>query len=135
MQVIALDGVATGGQAGPSSRIENSLGSPSGISGAELADRAVLQAEKFGSRFAVPAEAAAIAQESGCYRVHLADGTSLTSTSVVIATGARYRRLDVPPLDYFEKTSVYYAASQAEALMCRHDPVAGIGGGHAAAAG
>jgi thioredoxin reductase (NADPH) len=132
MQVTALDGVATGGQAGTSSRIENYLGFPSGISGAELADRAVLQAEKFGARFAVPAEAAAIAQDSGYYRVHLADGTSLTSTSVVIATGARYRRLDVPRLDYFEKMSVYYAASQAEALMCRGDPVAIIGGGNSA---
>jgi thioredoxin reductase (NADPH) len=132
MQVIALDGVATGGQAGTSSRIENYLGFPSGVSGAELADRAVLQAEKFGARFAVPAEVTAIAQESGCYRVNLADGTSLTSTSVVIATGARYRRLDVPRLDHFEKVSVYYAASQAEALMCRGDPVAIVGGGNSA---
>ena len=132
MQVTALDGVATGGQAGTSSRIENYLGFPSGISGAELADRAVLQAEKFGARFAVPAEAAAIAQESGCYRVDLADGTSLTSTSVVIATGARYRRLDVPRLEHFEKVSVYYAAAQAEALMCRGDPVAIVGGGNSA---
>ena len=132
IRVTALDGVATGGQAGTSSRIENYLGFPSGISGAELADRAVLQAEKFGARFAVPAEATAIAQDSGYYRVHLADGTSLTSTSVVIATGARYRRLDVPRLDYFEKMSVYYAASQAEALMCHGDPVAIIGGGNSA---
>jgi thioredoxin reductase (NADPH) len=132
MQVTALDGVATGGQAGTSSRIENYLGFPSGISGADLADRAVLQAEKFGARFAVPAEVTAIAQESGYYHVYLADGTSLTSMSVVIATGARYRRLDVPRLDYFEKMSVYYAASQAEALMCRGDPVAVVGGGNSA---
>ena len=132
MQVTALDGVATGGQAGTSSRIENYLGFPSGISGAELADRAVLQAEKFGARFAVPAEATAIAQDSGYYRVELTDGTSLTSTSVVIATGARYRRLDVPRLDHFEKTCVYYAASQAEALMCDGDPVAIVGGGNSA---
>jgi thioredoxin reductase (NADPH) len=132
MQVTALDGVATGGQAGTSSRIENYLGFPSGISGAELAERAVLQAEKFGARFAVPAEATAIAQDSGYYRVQLADGTSLASTSVIIATGARYRRLDVPRLDYFEKMSVYYAASQAEALMCHGDPVAIVGGGNSA---
>jgi thioredoxin reductase (NADPH) len=132
MQVTVLDGVATGGQAGTSSRIENYLGFPSGISGAELAERAVLQAEKFGARFAVPAEATAIAQDSGYYRVQLADGTSLTSTSVVIATGARYRRLDVPRVDHFEKMSVYYAASQAEALMCHSDPVAIVGGGNSA---
>jgi thioredoxin reductase (NADPH) len=132
MRVIALDGVATGGQAGTSSRIENYLGFPSGISGAELTDRAVLQAEKFGARFAVPAEATSIAEDGGYYRVQLADGTSLTSTLVLIATGARYRRLDVPRLDYFEKMSVYYAASQAEALMCHGDPVAIIGGGNSA---
>ena len=132
MRVTALDGVATGGQAGTSSRIENYLGFPSGISGAELADRAVLQAEKFGARFVVPAEATAIDQDGGNYRIHLADGTPLTSTSVVIATGARYRRLDVPRLDYFEKMSVYYAASQAEALMCHGDPVAIVGGGNSA---
>jgi thioredoxin reductase (NADPH) len=132
MRVIALDGVATGGQAGTSSRIENYLGFPSGISGAELTDRAVLQAEKFGAQFAVPAEATSIAEDGGYYRVQLADGTSLTSTLVLIATGARYRRLDVPRLDYFEKMSVYYAASQAEALMCHGDPVAIIGGGNSA---
>jgi thioredoxin reductase (NADPH) len=92
----------------------------------------VLQAEKFGARFAVPAEATSIEQDGGDYRIHLADGTSLTSASVVIATGARYRRLDVPRLDYFEKMSVYYAASQAEALMCHGDPVAIVGGGNSA---
>jgi len=132
MRVTALDGVATGGQAETSSRIENYLGFPSGISGAELADRAVLQAEKFGARFAVPAEATSIEQDGGNYRIRLADGTSLTSTLVVIATGARYRRLDVPRLDYFESMSVYYAASQAEALMCHGDPVAIVGSGNSA---
>jgi thioredoxin reductase (NADPH) len=132
MQVIALDGVATGGQAGLSSRIENYLGFPSGISGAELAERAMLQAQKFGARFAVPAEATAIEQDDGRYRVHLADETSLTSASVVIATGARYRRLDVPRIDYFEKMSIYYAASQAEALLCAGDPVVIVGGGNSA---
>jgi thioredoxin reductase (NADPH) len=132
MQVIALDGVATGGQAGLSSRIENYLGFPSGISGAELADRAMLQAQKFGARFAVPAEATAIEQDDGRYRVQLADGTSLTAASVVIASGARYRRLDVQRIDHFEMMSIYYAASQAEALLCAGDPVAIVGGGNSA---
>ena len=132
MRVIALDGVAAGGQAGLSSRIENYLGFPSGISGAELADRAMFQAQKFGACFAVPAEATAIEPDGDHYRVHLADGTSLTSASVVIATGAQYRRLVVPRSDYFEKTSIYYAASQAEALQCAGDPVAVVGGGNSA---
>jgi thioredoxin reductase (NADPH) len=132
MRVTVLDGVATGGQAGTSSRIENYLGFPSGISGAELADRAVLQAQKFGASFAVPAQATAVAAEDGHYCLHLGDGTSLTGKSMVIASGARYRRLDIPRMDYFEQVSVYYAASQAEALVCRGDPVVVVGGGNSA---
>jgi thioredoxin reductase (NADPH) len=129
---VVLDGTATGGQAGTSSRIENYLGFPSGISGAELAERALIQARKFGARFAVPAEATAIARDGIRYHVRLADESAITATSVVIATGARYRRLAVPRADYFEQMSIYYAASEAEALMCRDDPVAIIGGGNSA---
>jgi thioredoxin reductase (NADPH) len=132
MRVIVLDATASGGQAGTSSRIENYLGFPSGISGAELAERALLQAQKFGARFAVPAEATSIEQDDDHYRVRLGDGTSLTSALVVLATGVRYRRLDVPRADYFEKISIYYAASQAEAQACSGDPVAIIGGGNSA---
>jgi thioredoxin reductase (NADPH) len=132
MRVIVLDATAAGGQAGTSSCIENYLGFPSGISGAELAERAVLQARKFGARFAVPAEATAIQPDGGRYRVRLADRTSLTSPLVVLATGARYRRLDLPRADFFEKMSIYYAATQAEALMCAGDPVAIVGGGNSA---
>ena len=132
MRVIVLDTTAAGGQAGTSSQIENYLGFPSGISGAELAERALLQAQKFGARFAIPAEATSIEQDDGHYRVRLGDGTSLTSALVVLATGVRYRRLDVPRADYFEKMSIYYAASQAEALVCAGDPVAIVGGGNSA---
>jgi thioredoxin reductase (NADPH) len=132
MQTVVLDSTATGGQAGTSSRIENYLGFPSGISGAELADRAVLQARKFGARFAVPAEARSIARDDGQYTIGLDSGTSITAASVVIATGARYRRLVVPRMEYFEQMSVYYAASQAEAMLCRGDPVAIVGGGNSA---
>ena len=132
LETVIIDGVATGGQAGTSSRIENYLGFPSGISGGELAERAVIQARKFGARFAVPAEATAIEQRDGRFTIELADGTSVTASAVVVATGARYRRLDVPRLAHFEKTSVYYAASQAEAQFCRNDPVAVVGGGNSA---
>ena len=132
LRTMVLDGTATGGQAGTSARIENYLGFPSGISGAELAERAMLQARKFGAEFVVPAEAASIEKDGGQYLVRLADGSPVTATSVVIATGARYRRLDVPQLDHFEKMSVYYAASQAEALLCAGDPVAVVGGGNSA---
>jgi thioredoxin reductase len=98
----------------------------------ELADRAVIQARKFGARFAVPAEARSIRPDDGQYTVGLDDGISVTAASVVIATGARYRRLDVPRMEYFEQMSVYYAASQAEALLCRGDLVAIVGGGNSA---
>jgi thioredoxin reductase (NADPH) len=86
MRVTVLDREATGGQAGTSSRIENYLGFPAGISGADLADRAMLQAQKFGTRFAVPAQAIAIAAEDACYRVDLGDGSALAGRSVVIAS-------------------------------------------------
>jgi thioredoxin reductase (NADPH) len=132
LRVTVLDREAAGGQAGTSSRIENYLGFPAGISGAELADRAMLQAQKFGARFAVPAQATAIAAEDGCYRVRLGDGTALTGRWVVIASGARYRRLEIPRLEYFEQMSVYYAASQAEALVCAGDPIVIVGGGNSA---
>ncbi|GAA2759810.1 FAD-dependent oxidoreductase [Actinopolymorpha rutila] len=132
MAVITLDSVATGGQAGTSSRIENYLGFPSGISGAELAERAVLQAEKFGARMHIPATAAALKQDAGHYVVDVEDGRPVLGRSVLIATGARYRRLPVPRLEEFEPTSIYYAATQQEALWCGRVPVAVVGGGNSA---
>ena len=93
LRTMVLECTATGGQAGTSSRIENYLGFPSGVSGAELAERAMLQARKFGAEFVVPAEAASIEEDGGQYLVRLTDGSPVTATSVVIATGARYRRL------------------------------------------
>jgi thioredoxin reductase (NADPH) len=100
--------VATGGQAGTSSRIENYLGFPTGISGAELAERAVVQADRFGARISVPTEATAISRRDGLYAVRLDDGSE------------------------FEDTSVYYAATQAEVRLCAHDPVVIVGGGNSA---
>ncbi|MBV8949503.1 MAG: FAD-dependent oxidoreductase [Actinobacteria bacterium] len=129
---IVLDSVATGGQAGTSSRIENYLGFPAGISGGDLADRAVVQAEKFGARFALPGEATKLAPRDGGYAVHLDDGATLHGRTVVIATGARYRKLPVARLDEFEDTSVFYAATAMEAHVCRRMPVAVVGGGNSA---
>jgi thioredoxin reductase (NADPH) len=129
---VAVDGVATGGQAATSSKIENYLGFPSGISGAELAERAVIQAEKFGARIIIPAYATGLEQRDGHYAVTFDDGTALAARTLVIATGARYRRLDVPRLEEFEGTSVYYAATLTEAQMCGGDPVAIVGGGNSA---
>ncbi|MCW3066736.1 MAG: Thioredoxin-disulfide reductase [Solirubrobacterales bacterium] len=128
----AVDAVATGGQAATSSRIENYLGFPAGISGAELADRAAIQARKFGARITVPAAATALRREDGHYVVPLDDGTAVAAETVVIATGARYCKLPVPRLEEFEGTSVFYAATLMEAQMCVGDPIAVVGGGNSA---
>ena len=132
LSTVIVDGVAAGGQAATSARIENYLGFPAGISGSELAERAVIQAEKFGAKLTVSAEASALEVKDGEYVVGLDDGTELSARTVVIATGARYRKLDVPRLDEFEATSIYYAATQMEAQMCVGDPVVVVGGGNSA---
>ena len=130
--VSALDALAPGGQAGTSSRIENYLGFPSGISGSELAERSVIQADKFGVRVAVPAEAVTLRATDGHYVVGIREGVEVASRAVVIATGAHYRRLDVPDVERYEATSVYYAATLHEARACMADPVAVVGGGNSA---
>ncbi|HMJ35864.1 MAG TPA: FAD-dependent oxidoreductase [Baekduia sp.] len=132
LDTAALDAVATGGQAGTSSRIENYLGFPSGISGGELAERATIQARKFGARISVPAEAVALEREDGHYRVRLADGHTLQTRALVIASGARYRKLPVPRLEEFEGNGVYYAATTMEAQLCAGQAVAVVGGGNSA---
>jgi thioredoxin reductase (NADPH) len=132
LDVQGVEGVATGGQAGTSARIENYLGFPAGVSGSELAQRAGVQALKFGARLAVPAAAVRMASEPGRHEIELSNGETTTGRSVVIATGAQYRRLDVPRLDEFEMGGVYYAATQAEAQLCAGDPVLIVGGGNSA---
>jgi thioredoxin reductase (NADPH) len=128
----AIDAVAFGGQAATSSRIENYLGFPTGISGGDLAARAALQARRFGARLVVPAEAAGLTQEDGHYAVRLLDGEIVNGRTLIVATGARYRRLDVPELERYEGISVYYAATHVEAQMCASDPVVIVGGGNSA---
>ena len=110
----AMERIATGGQAGTSSRIENYLGFPGGISGADLAERAVLQAGKFGARIFVSAEITRLESGSGLHRVTLADGGSVVARAVVLAMGAKYRRLAVPGIESFEGKGVYYAATFQE---------------------
>jgi thioredoxin reductase (NADPH) len=132
LDVQCVEAVASGGQAGTSARIENYLGFPAGISGSELAQRAGVQALKFGSRLAVPAAAVALTSTPGRHEITLSNGDVATGRTVVIATGAQYRRLDVPRLDEFEGGGVYYAATQAEAQLCSGDPVVIVGGGNSA---
>ncbi|WP_329459983.1 FAD-dependent oxidoreductase [Streptomyces sp. NBC_01497] len=132
LSTVTVDAVATGGQAGTSSRIENYLGFPSGISGGELIERAVLQAHKFGARLMVPAEVSGLTPQDDEYIVAFADGSRARAGAVVLASGVWYRRLEVPGIDRFEGTSVYYAATVHEASLCRADPVAVVGGGNSA---
>ena len=132
LRTIAVDDTAIGGQAGTSSRIENYLGFPTGISGGELAFRAEVQAIKFGARITVPRRATRLLDESRLFVVQLDDTTELRGRSVVIATGARYRRLGLPRQEEFEGAGIYYAATELEARFCRNDDVIVVGGGNSA---
>jgi thioredoxin reductase (NADPH) len=127
-----IDKVAFGGQASTSARIENYLGFPTGISGSELAQRAILQAGRFGARMVVPAMAAALHADNGHYTIELADGTEVNGRTIIVATGAQYRKLRLPDLERYEGLGVYYAATQAEAQLCAGDPVLIVGGGNSA---
>jgi thioredoxin reductase (NADPH) len=127
-----IEAIATGGQAGTSARIENYLGFPAGVSGSELTQRAGLQAIKFGVRLTAPAKAVALRSSPGRHEIELSTGEVATGRAVIIATGAQYRRLNVPRIEEFEMGGVYYAATQAEALLCAGDSVAIVGGGNSA---
>ena len=126
------EGTALGGQAGTSSRIENYLGFPAGLSGEELAARAALQAEKFGVRIKLAAKAASLSLAGGVHRVTFDDGEAIEARSVILATGARYNRPALDRLAEFEGVGVYYAATQTEAQACADGPVAVVGGGNSA---
>jgi thioredoxin reductase (NADPH) len=126
------ESTALGGQAGTSSRIENYLGFPAGLSGEELAARAALQARKFGVRIKLAARATSLRSDADRHHVHFDNGEVVTAKSVIIATGARYKRLALDRLTDFEGVGVYYAATQAEAQACADQPVLIIGGGNSA---
>ena len=132
LNTVTLESMAAGGQASTSSRIENYLGFPAGVSGSELAERAVIQAGKFGARVLVSAEVTGFESEGGSHVLHLADGGVVRGRAVVLATGARYRKLTVPGIEALEGTSVYYAATNQEAQMCATNPVGIVGGGNSA---
>ena len=134
LSVVVLDCRSFGGQAGASARIENYLGFPTGISGMALMARAYNQAQKFGAEMAIPDEATSLIADGavGPFILELQIGEQVKARSVVLATGARYRRLDVEDLDAFEATSVHYWASQLEAKLCANQEVALVGAGNSA---
>ena len=129
---LLLERLAVGGQAGSSSRIENYLGFPTGISGTDLTMRALVQAEKFGAHMTSPCTVTSLREQGGHLVVHLSDGSDVAARAVVVASGARYRRLDVERLEEFEGRGVYYAATDIEARLCRESPVVVVGGGNSA---
>ncbi|MFV8751814.1 FAD-dependent oxidoreductase [Nannocystaceae bacterium ST9] len=132
LHVVVVEGDAPGGQAGTSSKIENYLGFPTGISGQALAARALTQAEKFGARMLVPRRAIGLTCLCQPYQIALDDGTTLRARSIVIASGARYRKLDVSGFARFEGRGIYYGATSIEARMCGGDEVVVVGGGNSA---
>ena len=132
LETLLLDADFIGGQAGTSSRIENYVGFPSGISGGELVERAALQAQRLGARISCPSTVTGIESADEGYRLTLEDGSALTARSVVLSVGVQYRRLALPRLREFERSGVYYAATDLEARVCGAEAVTVVGGGNSA---
>lgn len=133
LDTVVVEDTAIGGQAGTSSRIENYLGFPTGVSGADLAYLGELQAIKFGARLTMPRRATALdRRDDGTFRIALDDGSALTARSVVVSTGASYRKLPLERLEDFEGAGIYYAATDLQARFCRDTEVVIVGGGNSA---
>ncbi|HXU34941.1 MAG TPA: FAD-dependent oxidoreductase [Blastocatellia bacterium] len=132
LDVLVLESNAPGGQAGSSSKIENYLGFPLGISGQELADRAYTQAQKFGAQLMIAKGAHQLACERKPYAIEMDDGATLPARTIIIATGAEYRRLALENLSQFEDAGVYYGATFIEAQLCGGEEVIVVGGGNSA---
>jgi thioredoxin reductase (NADPH) len=132
LNTLVLERSGPGGQAGRSMRIENYLGFPTGITGSELADRAVVQAGKFGARLQVPSPATNLTFENAYPVLHLDTGETVSAKCLLIATGADYCRLVAEGCEQFEGSGVYYAATLTEAPLCRGAEVVAVGGGNSA---
>jgi thioredoxin reductase (NADPH) len=132
LDTLVLETFAPGGQAGTSSKIENYLGFPTGISGQALAGRALTQAQKFGARVAVSRAVRRLHCDHSPYRIELDDGRQVQARAVVVATGARYRRLDIAGSERFDGRGLHYAATAVEARLCRSEEVIVVGGGNSA---
>ncbi|MGC3936291.1 FAD-dependent oxidoreductase [Roseobacter sp. EG26] len=133
LSALVLEDMAIGGQAGTSSRIENYMGFPTGISGGDLVGRGEVQAMKFGTRFSVPRRATALRQcNEKWFHATLDDAQEVSAKALIVATGVQYRRLPLEGLERLEGAGVYYAATEVEARYCRDSDVAVIGGGNSA---
>lgn len=132
LRTVSLDAVAIGGQAGASSRIENYAGFPNGVSGEELTGKTAVQAMRLGARLNSPCEVIGLRSEASFHVVVLRDGSEVPTRAVIVASGARYRRLDIEDLERFEGAGVYYAATDLEARVCGGTSVLIVGGGNSA---
>ncbi|HVE10438.1 MAG TPA: FAD-dependent oxidoreductase [Paraburkholderia sp.] len=132
LSVAAFDCRAPGGQAGTSARIENYLGFPNAVSGQDLAGRAHIQAQKFGAHIGIPCEVKALFCDARPLALELVDGQRISTRTVIVASGAEYRRPNIAGLDRFEGRGVYYWATPIEARLCREAPVLLVGGGNSA---
>lgn len=132
LSTVVVEDTAIGGQAGSSSKIENYLGFPTGVSGSDLAFLGEVQAIKFGARVTVPRQVVALEPDGDLWRLRMDCDGELLGRCVVVATGARYRRLGVPGDERFEGAGIYYAATDLEARFCVGDDVAVVGGGNSA---
>jgi thioredoxin reductase (NADPH) len=132
LDTVLLDAVGPGGQAAASSRIENYLGFPSGLSGADLTSRAAVQALKFGAQLSSPCDVVALDTTGELLRVVLADGTGISTRAAIVATGARYRALALDRWEAFVGAGIFYAATELEARTCADQPVAVVGGANSA---
>jgi thioredoxin reductase (NADPH) len=132
LRTLVLEAIAPGGQAGTTSMIENYLGFPGGISGAELANRAVAQARRFGAEILLARNPTEIAPEGPAYRVELSDGAQFLGRTVLLASGVEWRRLEVAGVDELLGAGVYYGAGPSEALGCTGSRVVIVGGGNSA---
>ena len=132
LTTVVLESAGPGGQAGRSMRIENYLGFPTGIAGSELAERAAVQANKFGAHIAVPSPVIRLTLEDQYPTLHIDGGETLTAKCVLIASGAHYRRLPAEGCERYEGCGVYYAATRNEAPLCRNAEAVVIGGGNSA---
>ena len=132
LDVLVLETNAPGGQAGSSSRIENYLGFPMGVSGQELTSRAITQAQKFGAQILIASGASSLKCERQPYTVELADGTVVRARALVFAMGAEYRRLAIENVDKFQGAGVYYSATPMEAQLCEGEDIIIVGGGNSA---
>lgn len=132
LHTLVLDGAGPGGQAGASTKIENYLGFPTGTTGADLMSRAVLQAQKFGAQFSTPSQVSALDLDGDLPVIHIEGDGTVTTRCVLIATGAAYRKLDIPGRERFDGLGVYYAATQTELVACHDADVIVVGGGNSA---